>query len=76
MPTNCALVNKVTGLVENIIMASEGDPVDADYVLIPSSDPRVTIGTPWDGADFVLPPLPDVSTSPAAAPVIGDLPTV
>ena len=58
----CALINTATGLVENLIMADESDPVEASYLLEANPPAWVTIGTPWDG-DFVD------SRRPQAAPV-------
>jgi len=49
----CALVNTATGQVENLIVASESDPVETGYLLKADPAEWVTIGTTWDGADFV-----------------------
>ena len=51
---NCALVNLSTGLVENLIVAEAGMPVDEGYVLVPDYPAFVAIGMPWNGS-FVDP---------------------
>jgi hypothetical protein len=57
--TVCAHINLSTGLVENMIVAEETCPVEADYLLKANPPSWVDIGTPWDGNDFVPPPDPD-----------------
>ena len=58
--TVCALINLSTMLVQNMIVAVEADPVPDGLLLkdITNGPDFVTIGTPWDGENFVPPPEP------------------
>lgn len=52
--TVCARI--VAGVVENLIVAEADDPVEEDVLLVANPPDWVTLGTPWDGKDFVAPP--------------------
>jgi hypothetical protein len=51
--TTCALINTVTGVVENLVVAKETDVAGDGYILKASPPRWVTIGTSWDGENFV-----------------------
>lgn len=51
----CALVNKRTKLVENLIMASPRDPAPKGYLILGNLPSFVTMGTEWNGVEFVDP---------------------
>jgi hypothetical protein len=52
MTKTCALINLAKGVVENMIIASAGDPVEDGYLLVPDPPVYVTLGTKWDGSAF------------------------
>jgi hypothetical protein len=52
--TTCALIKD--GVVINMIVASPGDWVPDDYVMICDPPTYVTIGTKWDGTNFETSP--------------------
>lgn len=58
----CAHINLASGVVENMIVADPAvdSPWDG-YLLVTDLPNFVTIGTPWDGKNFVPPPRLDAT---------------
>ena len=54
MTIRCALINRSSGRVENLIIAAPSiDVVEEGFMLIANPPSFVVIGTAWDGSKFV-----------------------
>ena len=55
-----AVVDLATGVVENVIVATESDPAPEGKLFKEITDSWVTMGVKWDGSGFVKPSPPEM----------------